>query len=59
VVRNRIRRRLYEVVRHHEQQIAHPYDIVLSVFTETVASLPAEDIERAVLAQLRQAKIIE
>lgn len=58
VVRNRIRRRLYEAIRQHESEITKPYDIVLTVFSEQVAELPADEISRLVHAQLKQAKII-
>jgi ribonuclease P protein component len=56
VVRNRIRRRLYEAMRR--QQIDRPFDMVLTVFHEQVATLPAEELERLVRAQLKQAKIL-
>lgn len=58
VVRNRIRRRLYEAVRRYEQQIAQPHDIVITVFGDVVQSLPVADIDRAVRAQLQQAGVI-
>lgn len=56
VVRNRIRRRLYEIVRL--QEIQQPYDMVLTVFDEQVASLLAGELEQILLAQLHQASII-
>ena len=55
VVRNRIRRRLYEAARR--QQIQQGYDLVLTVFHEGVGELPAEELERLVIAQLRQAGV--
>ena len=58
VVRNRIRRRLYEAFRLESQNIPHAYDMVLTVFTDAVATVPAEDIQRMVRAQLKQAGII-
>jgi ribonuclease P protein component len=59
VVRNRIRRRLYESVRRQEEYIDKPYDMVITVFHETVASMPAEELEVMVRAQLKQAGIIK
>jgi ribonuclease P protein component len=56
VVRNLIRRRLYEAARR--QNITRPYDIVMTVFHEQVATLPADEIVRLVHAQLKQAGII-
>jgi len=57
VVRNRIRRRLYEVVRRHESEITVPYDMVLTVFHEEIARLPVADIEKIVVEQLEKAGI--
>ncbi|HSX17887.1 MAG TPA: ribonuclease P protein component [Candidatus Saccharimonadales bacterium] len=47
VARNRIRRRLYEAVRNIEDDIAGPYDIVLSVFNAELT-----EVSPAALAQL-------
>lgn len=58
VVRNRIRRRLYEAVRRHEADIQTPYDMVLTVFSEQVASMPASELETILFSQLKKAKII-
>ena len=57
VVRNRIRRRLFEAFRAHELSILLPYDIVVTVFSETLAELPFNEVERMVKAQLKQAGI--
>lgn len=57
VKRNRIRRRLYEVFRLQESNFTQPYDMVMTVFHEQVATLTAGEIERLVKAQLRQAGI--
>lgn len=59
VVRNRIRRRLYEVVRRLEPQFKGAYDIVYTVFHEQVADLPAADLEYLVQNQLSEAGIID
>ena len=58
VARNRIRRRLYEQVRSLESQLTAPYDIVLLVFSDQIAEIPTAELERAVVAQLRQAKLL-
>lgn len=58
VVRNRIRRRLYEAVRMHEQELAQPYDIVITVFSEQMAVLPPDELRTLARAQLRQAGIL-
>lgn len=57
VARNRIRRRIYEIVRMQEGSII-AHDIVLTVFHESVGTLPYEELQTVILAQLRQAGII-
>ncbi len=57
VVRNRIRRRIYEQVRLVADRIDKPYDIVFTVFHDTVATMPADELANLVAAQLHQAKI--
>lgn len=51
VGRNRIRRRLYEMVRHRMDGLASPTDIVLLVFSSEVATMPHDELE-AVVNQL-------
>lgn len=58
VVRNRIRRRLYEVFRLESPKITQPYDIVVTVFNEQLATISGEEVKKLVHAQLKQAKII-
>jgi ribonuclease P protein component len=58
VVRNRIRRRIYEILRRHEPQISRPYDIVVTVFSDEVATIDAEALEAEIHAQLEKAGII-
>lgn len=58
VVRNRIRRRVYEIVRSHETQFNHPYDIVISVFHEQVADMPAAELAKTLGGLLRQAGLL-
>ena len=58
VVRNRIRRRLYEAVRLEAHKITEPYDMVVTVFNDQIATIPSVEITKMVHAQLKQAKII-
>jgi len=58
VTRNRIRRRLYEIVRQASRGIEGPYDIVITVFNEQVASMPAPELEKGIKALMRRAGII-
>ncbi len=58
VGRNRVRRRLYEAVRQYADQIDKPYDIVLTVFHDSVLETPAEELDKQIKKQLVQAGII-
>lgn len=58
VTRNRIRRRLYEAFRQRENEFNGPYDMVMTVFHEQMADIPAEDLQKIVDEQLKQARII-
>ncbi len=56
VVRNRIRRRLYELVRTNlaEDQAV---DIIFSVFTDRAAVVPLQELREATLAQFQAANL--
>ncbi|MDZ7744481.1 MAG: ribonuclease P protein component [Candidatus Saccharibacteria bacterium] len=58
VVRNRIRRRIYESARRLEDRFLQPHDIVITVFHENIATMPSEELNKLIYAQLKQAKII-
>jgi ribonuclease P protein component len=58
VVRNRIRRRLYELLRNYQGQINQPYDLVLTVFSDQIAELPVDKLSKSLHAQLLKAKLI-
>lgn len=59
VVRNRIRRRIYEVVRLHKKEVGvdWPLDLVISVFDDRAAKVPHEELTASVLQLLKKAKI--
>lgn len=58
VVRNRIRRRIYETVRTQEQRVVKPYDIVVTVFSDQLATLETDKLKDAVSSQLERAGVI-
>ncbi len=58
VVRNRIRRRMYEAFRLEAASFKGPYDMVLTVFNDQLATIPAEEVRKLVRAQLKQAKVV-
>jgi ribonuclease P protein component len=59
VARNRIRRRLYEIVRGLENTISEPHDIVITVFHDSVREEPADKLQKQVQKQLIEAGIIK
>lgn len=58
VVRNRIRRRLYEIIRTESERINGPYDLVFIVYSDQLATLPAEQLRIALLEKLEKANIL-
>ena len=58
VGRNRIRRRVYEIIRHTLPSIQTPYDIAVLVFSSDVATMPHHELESIVHGQLREAGIL-
>ncbi len=56
--RNRIRRRLYEIVRQLEPKINQPFDIVLTVFHDTVITEDHKILSDQVKRQLKEAGIL-
>lgn len=58
VVRNRIRRRVIENIRLLEGQISQPYDLVVTIFDEKVATMPAEELTDVLKNLLRQAGVV-
>ena len=55
VVRNRIRRRVYEAVRQQESRINKPLDLVFSIFQEKIAEIPASELQNRIEHLLDQA----
>ncbi len=58
VVRNRIRRRIFEVVRREGGRIAPQYDLVFSVYGAELATLAHEELRVAVTTQLEKAGVL-
>jgi len=57
VGRNRIRRRLYEIMRHELPQFHNNQDVVLIVFSADVLTMPHEELKAAVQQLLTTADI--
>jgi ribonuclease P protein component len=58
VARNRMRRRLYAALQEFEPQILQPYDIVITVFQETLLEEPHKNLLHQLKKQLEAAQII-
>lgn len=58
VVRNRIRRRIYEQLRVQLTDLADPMDIVCVVHSDAVASMPARELGTLLAVQLKKAGLI-
>jgi ribonuclease P protein component len=58
VARNRIRRRLYEIGRELGQDISQPYDIVITVFHDTVLETPHKELTDQLKRQFKELKLI-
>ncbi len=54
VTRNRIRRRLYELCRRQLAGLQGGHDIVVTVFSDTVATIPAGELQRELHDLLQQ-----
>lgn len=57
VGRNRVRRRLYEVIRQELPELKHNSDIVLIVFAGDVLSMPAVELTDTVKQMLHEADV--
>ena len=58
VVRNKIRRKLYEAMRSQQPHIVKPYDIIITVFSEVVAEIPQSELEKTLKTLLEKTGII-
>ncbi len=59
VKRNRIRRRVYEILRRNWDSIVHPVDFAVSIFMPEAATMPADELEANVLSVLTQAGLYQ
>jgi ribonuclease P protein component len=59
VARNRMRRRLYAALQEFEAQISEPYDIVLTVFHDSLVEEPSQKLAQQLKRQLEVAGILK
>ncbi len=57
VGRNRIRRRVYEVLRRHMSELTPHHDIAVTVFAADFMTISGAELERSVLEVLSQAHL--
>lgn len=57
VKRNRIRRRIFEIIRIHWDEIKPHHDISLTVFTAEFMTMPADELEQNIISVLKQAHL--
>jgi ribonuclease P protein component len=55
--RNRIRRRVYESVRAQWPMLKPGHDLVITVFEERVADIPADELNKSISGLLRKADL--
>lgn len=55
--RNRIRRRVYEIVRTHWGQLKPGHDMLISVYDPQAGVMPYSELEKAVLQVFKQAHV--
>lgn len=57
VVRNRIRRRMYEVIRDEAKTVTQPFDLVFIVYSDQLAELPIDQLHAAIHEKLEKANV--
>ncbi len=58
VGRNRMRRRIYEVIRLSLPEITEPHDVAILVFSSEVITMPYEELSNIIYSQFREAGIL-
>lgn len=59
VVRNRIRRRIYEIIRLQGGNIRKPYDLLFVVHTDKLAEISAAELAARIQTLLHKAEVLE
>ena len=58
VVRNRIRRRIYEQVRLLDAQIQDSYDLIFSIYTADILELSPDNLRSLIISLLTKSRVI-
>jgi ribonuclease P protein component len=59
VKRNRIRRRIYAQIHANEGLINAPYDLVFTVYDDSIAEMPAAELSKLITEQLEKADVLK
>lgn len=57
VGRNRIRRRIYEIVRHELPEFKAPHDVAIMIFSSEAITMPADELKELVRQLFAQANL--
>lgn len=55
VGRNRIRRRVYEIIRHELPKIDGTFDVVVMIFHKSIKDIPHEELKEAIIDIFKEA----
>jgi ribonuclease P protein component len=55
--RNRIRRRVYEVLRLHWANVKPAHDLLISIYDPQAGDMPYDDLEKTIISVLKQANV--
>lgn len=58
VVRNRIRRRIFEIIRTELQDFAEPYDLVFITYSDQLAALTSSQLRSQIISHLQSSGIL-
>ncbi len=58
VKRNRIRRRIYERIRNNLPRFKTPAELVVTIYSSDIATMPAGDVDKIVVQALKKARLI-
>lgn len=58
VKRNRLRRRIYEIIHTHLDEIERPYDIALTIYSQELLLMPAPELERQIISLLAKERLL-
>jgi ribonuclease P protein component len=58
VVRNQIRRRLYEIARSYESRFSGSYDLIMTIHSDSIATVPHAQLQAQVEDLFNKARVV-